>query len=119
MTDEAILRHILIAIERVELYAQGGSDAFLADTRTQDAIMRNLEIIGEAVKSLSNELKAEYPDIPWRQISGMRDFLIHVYFGVNLNTVWQTVATDIGPLKSAIVKALADFGKEVDSDPTT
>ncbi len=76
--------------------------AFLHDTKTQDAIIRNFGIIGEATKGLSKALKERHSEIEWKQISGMRDFLIHVYFGVNLERVWQTVETDLEPLKSVI-----------------
>ena len=68
-----------------------GEKAFFEDRRIRDAVIRNLEIIGEAVKNMSGELKLKYPQIPWRQIAGMRDKLIHEYFGVNLNIVWDTV----------------------------
>lgn len=66
----------------------------------QDAVIRNFEVIGEAVKGLSIPFKDQHPSIPWKQIAGMRDFLIHVYFGVKLETVWQTIAKDLPPLKS-------------------
>src|SRR3989304_2502329 len=72
-------------------HAAGGKDRFLAEPIVQDAVIRNLEVIGEAVKSLSPELRAHRPEVPWTQIAGMRDVLIHQYFGVNLETVWNVV----------------------------
>ena len=72
--------------------------AFLQDKRTQDAVVRNIEILGEAAKNISNLFRAQHPDIPWKNIAGMRDKLIHDYFGVNLDVVWDVVQTDMPPL---------------------
>jgi hypothetical protein len=68
---------------------------FLADIKTQDAVIRNLEIIGEATKNLSEETRKKYPNVPWKSMSGVRDRLIHRYFGVNLDIVWQIVTTEL------------------------
>ena len=79
------------------------------DSKTQDAVIRNLEIIGEAVKNISGDLKSVYPDIPWQRIAGMRDRMIHEYFGVNLQIVWERVEQDVPELKQkveVILKAL-------------
>lgn len=76
--DRALLRHILLAIRRIEEYSEGGEEAFLGDSKTQDAIIRNFEIIGEAAKGLSGDLKRRHSEVPWKQVAGMRDFLIHV-----------------------------------------
>lgn len=104
--ERPLLEHILQAIDRIEEYAADGEAAFLADTRTQDAIIRNFEVIGEAAKGLSQDLRDRHPDIAWKQIKGMRDFLIHVYFGVNLERVWRTVQDDVGPLKKVVKREL-------------
>jgi uncharacterized protein with HEPN domain len=72
----------------------------------QDATIRNLEIIGEAAKSLSEATRSRRADIPWRQIAGMRDKLIHQYFGVNLELVWSTVEIEIPRLKKAVEELL-------------
>lgn len=79
-------------------YTRDGQGAFLADSKTQDAVIRNLEIIGEAVKNISGDLKSVYPDIPWQRIAGMRDRMIHEYFGVNLQIVWERVEQDVPEL---------------------
>ena len=89
--DRVYLAHIRDAIERIESFTSAGHERFLTDAMVQDAVIRNLEVIGEAVKGLSEDLRLANPDIPWKQIAGMRDVLIHHYFGVKLETVWQVV----------------------------
>jgi len=71
---------------------------FLADTRTQDAVIRNLEIIGEATKNLSTELRIQYPDVPWKSMAGVRDRLIHHYFAVDFEIVWKIAIVEIPDL---------------------
>ena len=79
---------------------------FLADIKTQDAVVRNLEIIGEATKNLSMQLRDKYPDLPWKGMAGIRDKLIHHYFGINLDIVWNIVTNDLPPLASQIEEIL-------------
>jgi uncharacterized protein with HEPN domain len=100
--DRVFLLHIREAIARISEYTRNGRDLFFSDTKTQDAVVRNLEIVGEAVKNLSDESKSSRPDIPWRLIGGMRDKLIHHYFGVNLDLVWQTVEVELPKLAIAV-----------------
>jgi len=89
-SDQVILKDILEAISRIQKYIKGLSfDDFLADWKTQDAVIRNIEILGEAAKLLSEEIKQEYSEIPWKDVAGTRDRLIHDYFGVNLDIVWE------------------------------
>jgi uncharacterized protein with HEPN domain len=76
----------------------------LKDRKTQDAVIRNLEIIGEAVKNLPAELTDKYPEIPWKNIAGMRDRLIHHYFGVNLKMVWGVVENRLEDLNQVVQK---------------
>ncbi len=107
MKEDAIyLTHILEAIQKIEDYTQAGHAAFASDVKTQDAVMRNLEIIGEAAKNLSVETKSKSNHIPWKQVAGMRDVLIHAYFGVNIDTVWETVDMQLPILKSEIMKLM-------------
>jgi uncharacterized protein with HEPN domain len=77
-------------------------DSFLADIKTQDAVVRNLEVIGEATRSLSTGLREKYPDVPWKGMAGVRDRLIHHYFGVNLDVVWDIVTVELPALESQI-----------------
>jgi uncharacterized protein with HEPN domain len=106
--DRVYLAHIRDAIDRIETFTSGGHERFLSEAIIQDAVIRNLEVIGEAVKGLSDELRAANPDIPWKQIAGMRDVLIHHYFGVKLESVWQVVVEHLPPLKSHVERHLVD-----------
>lgn len=74
-----------------------------------DAVVRNLEIIGEAVKKLPVEVRAEYTDIPWRKIAGLRDILIHEYFGININIIWDVVENKLSLLKKVMLDLMDDY----------
>lgn len=108
-TDHAYLCHIRDSIAKVESYATVGKEEFMSLSHWQDAIIRNLEIIGEATKRLSKPLKEQYPDIPWRSIAGLRDVLIHDYMGVDLESVWNVVENDLPPLKEQLSIILTDL----------
>ncbi|MCL5257371.1 MAG: DUF86 domain-containing protein [Chloroflexi bacterium] len=86
--DIIYLEHILDAAEKIMQYSAVGHDTFLAETHWQDAIVRQLEIMGEATKHLSDEIRSRYPELPWRRIAGLRDVLIHDYMGVDPEIVW-------------------------------
>lgn len=95
---------------KAEKFIQGMRyDDFLADDKTSYATLRALEIIGEAVKKVPQVIRNRYPDIPWAEMAGMRDKLIHDYFGVNLQTVWDTVKRDIPHLKPKFEQIYRDF----------
>ena len=74
-------------------------EEFSKNPQVQDAVVRRLEVIGEAAKNVSEETKEKHSDIPWKKITGMRDVLTHAYFGVNLKRVWEVVKTDLPQLK--------------------
>lgn len=97
--DIDYLADIVEAMERIVLYMESISyEQFMNDTKTQDAVLRNLEVIGEAVKGLSTRLRKTYPHIPWKQMAGMRDKIIHHYFGINYDIVWKVAKEDISRL---------------------
>ena len=109
MKDPAVyLRHIRDAIARIGKYTAQGRNAFFEDSMVQDAVIRNLEVIGEAVRSLPPELKRRHPKIPWRIITALRNVLIHEYFGVDLEIVWRVVQRRIPTLKRHVEAMLAD-----------
>jgi uncharacterized protein with HEPN domain len=101
------LDDILDAIDRISEYVEGmDDDAFISDKKTQDAVIRNLEVIGEASRNLSDELKAQSNEIEWTKIIGFRNILAHEYFGVSIPIVWDIVQSKIGPLREACTKLL-------------
>ena len=101
--DLELLRDIAEAVRRIENYLKGISyQKFSQDTKTQDAVVRNLEIIGEAVKNISTEFKKKHQQVEWAAIARMRDRLIHHYFGVNFEIVWDVVKEKLPELKLQI-----------------
>ena len=108
MDDRVYLLHVQDAIAQIMTYAKSGEADFRANRQIQDAVIRNFEIIGEAVKHVSSELRSKHPEIPWKQIAGMRDEMIHEYFGVDLAIVWDTIQKDLPKLKQTIDRFLSE-----------
>lgn len=101
--DGDLLRDIREAVRRIRTYTDAMTyDRFLADIKTQDALLRNLGVIGEAAKNLSADLREKYPDMPWSGMAGVRDKLIHHYFGVNLDIVWNIVTVELPALEAQV-----------------
>jgi uncharacterized protein with HEPN domain len=103
--DNVYLEHVLSAISKIEEYVRDFTqEGFLKNVLVQDGVMREMEIIGEASKNLSPEFKEKLPEIPWRDVIGMRNKLIHDYFEVDIDAVWKTVQEDLPFLKSEFLK---------------
>ena len=108
MKDQSVyLKHMLEAIQRIKDYTKNMDvKAFFNNNMVEDAVVRNIEIIGEASKNLSAEFKKKYSDVPWKDISGMRDRIVHFYFGLDFGLVWNVVEHDLPKLEKSIRKIL-------------
>lgn len=106
------LKHILESIAKIDQFTKNiPKEKFLKSTKTQDAVIRRLEIIGEATKNLSKEFREKNVEIPWSELARMRDKLIHGYFGIDLNLTFDVVKKDMPNLKTKIIKILGKLGK--------
>ena len=107
------LEDALTAMDKAESFVSGMSyEQFADDDKTVFAVVRAIEIIGEAVKHIPQDFRLESTDIPWRDMAGMRDVLIHEYFGIDLETVWKTVKEDIPKLKRPVRQVLKTFERD-------
>jgi len=107
------LKDIVDAMHSIEAFIAGlDLEAFEADDKTASAVMRKLEIIGEAVKQIPDDIRLKNPQVPWKEMAGMRDKLIHFYFGVDYQLVWRTVTERVPQVKADIQKLLEDMSKD-------
>jgi uncharacterized protein with HEPN domain len=105
--DRERLLDILEAIESIEKYVGKGHDAFLKDELVQVWIVHHIQVIGEAAARLSSALRENHPEIPWADIISMRNVVVHQYFGIDLNQIWDTATLDVPALKLSIEKLLS------------
>ena len=106
--DRLYLIHIQESIRRIEEYTTGGRYAFSRDTRTQDAVLRNLQTLAESTRRVSDALKQHHPEIDWRAIAGFRNVAVHDYLGIDLDEIWGIVDRDVPELKTAIEAMLRE-----------
>jgi len=107
--DRLYLIHIKECIERVIMYTEEGKDAFFDDTKTQDAVMRNLQILAESSQRLSDSLKELHPEVDWRNISGFRNVAVHEYLSIDVKRIWDIVEQDLPVLDEQIEEILREL----------
>ncbi len=107
--DQLYLTHISECLEWIEEYTRSGREGFMTSRMVRDAVLRNFEVMGEAVKRLSLPLRQQYPAVPWQRIAGLRDILIHNYVGVDIEMVWTIVEEDLPGLKQHIMTILQEL----------
>ncbi len=110
------LGDILESIQRIEEYVENLSESdFYENYQVQDAVLRRLEIMGEAVKNIPDDARENYPDIQWRKIAGLRDVLIHAYSGVNIRRVWKIISENLPELKSQVTAIIQSSNIDAES----
>lgn len=111
--DIDLIRDIAESVARISLYTLNMEyEEFRKDKKTQDAVIRNIEIMGEATKKLSEDMRNDNPNIPWKNIAGTRDKLIHSYFGVNIDIIWSIVQIEIPSLLPKIERIYQNLNEQ-------
>jgi uncharacterized protein with HEPN domain len=109
--DADYLDHILECLEWIQRFTAGGREAFFRDRKTQSAVLRELQTLAESTQRLSDSLKNQHPEIPWSNIAGFRNVLVHDYLGVNLERIWEIVERDLPPLQASVETMRREPGK--------
>ena len=107
-SDRVYLDHILECIGWIERFTAEGRDAFFKDRKTQSAVLRELQTLAESTERLSEEFKSRHPQIPWRNIAGFRNILVHDYLGIKLDRVWEIIDVDLRSLKARLSQAIEE-----------
>lgn len=107
--DKLYLIHVRECIERINLYTAEGKEFFFTDAKTQDAVIRNLQILAESTQRVSASLRKNHPEINWRNIAGFRNVAVHDYLGIDLKQIWVIVESDLPELKYQIEKILNEI----------
>ena len=108
--DRVYLEHILECIRHVTEFTRQGREAFLSDRKTQDAVLRNLQTLGESTRRLSDTIKNRHPEVDWRAVAAFRNVLVHDYLGLDLYEVWEIVEHDLPDLKPKVEAILRELG---------
>ena len=102
---DLLVQDMLDATRKIEMYTDGlDHSAFLRDEKTADAVVRNLEVLGEAARQMPDDFTKRNPNVPWNQIAGLRNRIVHDYFGLDLEIIWQIIQHDLPPLKTQLQK---------------
>lgn len=112
-SDQVLLLHIQDSIERIQEYTRGDQATFMDSRMVQDAVIRNLQTLAESTQRLSDSLKADEPDIPWRDIAGFRNVLTHGYLGLDTQLVWSVIEQDLPGLAQAVTRLRLTLDKGI------
>ena len=101
-TDQTYIEHMLDCIARIEDYTQLEREKFFGSMMIQDAVIRNLQVLAESSQRLSQQTKSSTPQVPWRALSGFRNIVVHDYLGLDMETIWKVVESELPPLKDSL-----------------